>query len=116
MFLDLQAGEPQHPRQFAIPIPAHEALDESDAQFRVCAPDRAAWSPRAFDDHIKAGWNAVGRRNLKAGPGRRNVSDRTIKLGRFVAQNDLCGLEDALTKKRSFVLHGPDAPDRYHGR
>jgi len=65
--------------------------------------------PDSLDDHIETHRQPECRRDLKTGARGRKIPDGTTKLGRLVAEDDLCGLQDALAENGSFLWHGPDA-------
>ena len=81
-------------------------LDKCNANFRVGSPYRTAGAASAVEHEVKARGKAIRRGNLQARARIRNISNGTIKLWRFVAEDDLRGLQYALAGGRSIFLHG----------
>src|SRR6266481_3691047 len=84
-----------------------EGLFEGNSKFRICSPYRPARAADSLDNDVEICRNSIRRRHLEASSRVREIADRTIKLRRLLAQNNLRCLEDAFAEDGSFVLHSP---------
>jgi len=80
-------------------------LDKCDTHFDVGSPYRATRAANSVEDDIEAHGNSIRRGKLQARARIRKVSNGTIKLWCFVAEDDLRGLQHALAGGGSFFLH-----------
>jgi hypothetical protein len=81
-------------------------LDKCNANFGVGPPHRTARAASSVEHDIKTRGEPIRRGNLQARARIRNISNGTIKLWRFVAEDDLRGLQYALAGGHSIFLHG----------
>jgi hypothetical protein len=77
-------------------------LDKCDTHFGVGSPYRTTRAANSVEHDIEANGNSIGRGNLQARARIRKISNGTIKLWRFVAEDDLRGLQYAFANDRSF--------------
>ena len=81
-------------------------LDKRDTHFGIGSPHRTARASDSVEHDIETHGNAICRGKLQACARIRKVPDGTIKLWRFVAEDDLRGLQYAFAEGGSFFLHG----------
>jgi hypothetical protein len=81
-------------------------LGKCNANFGVSSPHRTARAASSVEHDIETRGEPIRRGNLQARAHIRNISNGTIKLWRFVAEDDLRRLQYALAGGRSIFLHG----------
>jgi hypothetical protein len=94
-------------------VSGYVRLDKRDPYFGVGSPYRTTRAANAIEHNIEAHWNSICRGRLQARARIRKVPNGTIKLWRFVTEDDLRGLQHALAEGGSFFLHGQTP--RIHG-
>jgi len=81
-------------------------LDKCNANFGIGSPHRTTRAASPVEHDVETRGESICRGNLQARACIRNISNGTIKLWRFVAKDDLRGLQYALAGGRSIFLHG----------